>query len=106
VSVSLLSIAGVFQMFDGMQVVSVGALRALKDIRVPTLLSLVGYWALAFPIGAYLGLKTERGVTGFWTGLGLGLGISAVVMTLRLWMLLRRVRPTAPPPVEGEEEAG
>jgi MATE family multidrug resistance protein len=89
-TVSLLSIAGMFQLFDGIQVVSVGALRALKDVRIPTLLSLIGYWFLSFPLGVFLGFGLERGVTGFWTGLGIGLGLSAVTMTTRLIVILLR----------------
>jgi len=90
-SVSLLSIAGLFQLFDGVQVVSVGALRAAKDIVVPTLLSMVGYWGLAFPLGVALGFGTDMGVRGFWTGLGIGLGLSAVSQTTRLIMIMRRI---------------
>jgi MATE family multidrug resistance protein len=88
-SVSLLSIAGVFQLFDGIQVVSVGALRAMKDIKVPTLLSFIGYWLLAFPLGVWLGFGLNRGVTGFWIGLATGLGIAAASMTLRVIYLLQ-----------------
>jgi MATE family multidrug resistance protein len=83
-TVSLLSIAGFFQLFDGIQVVSVGTLRALKDVKVPTLLSFVGYWMIAFPLGIYLGYSRHLGVTGFWAGLGIGLGISACSMSIRL----------------------
>ncbi|MGA0333165.1 MAG: MATE family efflux transporter [Kiritimatiellia bacterium] len=87
---TLLSIAGVFQLFDGIQVVSVGALRAMKDVKVPTLLSMLGYWGVAFPFGVWLGFGLERGVTGFWTGLATGLGIAAFSMSLRLIWLLRK----------------
>jgi MATE family multidrug resistance protein len=89
-TVALLSIAGMFQLFDGIQVVSVGALRALKDVRIPTLLSFIGYWILSFPLAVFLGFGLDRGVTGFWTGLGIGLAISAISMTTRLVIILRR----------------
>ncbi len=89
-SVSLLSITGIFQLFDGVQVVSVSALRAMKDIKIPTLLSFIGYWIVAFPFGVWLGFGLNRGVTGFWIGLATGLGIAALSMSLRLICLLRK----------------
>lgn len=89
-SVALLSITGIFQLFDGVQVVSVGALRAMKDVKIPALLSFVGYWLISFPFGVWLGMGLGRGVTGFWTGLATGLGIAACSMSLRLVWCLRR----------------
>lgn len=89
-SVLLLSITGIFQLFDGIQVVSIGALRAMKDVKVPTLLSFVGYWLIAFPLGTWLGLVRKQGASGFWIGLAVGLGIGACAMTFRLSRLLRK----------------
>ncbi|MCC5846475.1 MAG: MATE family efflux transporter [Verrucomicrobia bacterium] len=88
-TVSLLTIAGIFQLFDGIQVVSIGALRAMKDITVPTLLGAVGYWIIGFPTGIFLGKHMEMGVTGFWIGLGIGLGTAAFTMSIRLFLQLR-----------------
>ncbi len=89
-AVSLLSIVGIFQLFDGIQVVSVGALRAMKDVKIPTLLCFVGYWLISFPFGVWMGFGLQWGVRGFWTGLATGLTIAATSMSLRLIWLLRR----------------
>ncbi|GEO80988.1 MATE family efflux transporter [Pararhodospirillum oryzae] len=80
---SLLMIAGVFQIADGAQVVAGGALRGLKDTRVPMLVVGFGYWALAVPLGATLAFAAGLGPQGVWWGLALGLILVAVLLTLR-----------------------
>ena len=97
-TVSLLSIIGIFQMFDGIQVVSVGALRAMKDVKIPTLLSFIGYWIFAFPFGVWLGFGVQKGVTGFWLGLAIGLAFAATFMSLRLFWLFNKGNPASLPP--------
>ncbi len=89
-SSSLFLIAGLFQIFDGLQVVSMGALRALKDVIVPSILSLIGYWVISFPLGLHLCFQRGWGVRGFWTSLGLGLFLSSCSLGLRLWKILWR----------------
>jgi MATE family multidrug resistance protein len=88
----LLVIAGMFQLFDGTQVMSVGALRAMRDVKIPTLFSLAGYWGIAVPLGLFLGFGRGWGVLGFWTGLATGLGLAALTLTLRAARQLRRVQ--------------
>ncbi|WFB34768.1 MATE family efflux transporter [Kiritimatiellota bacterium B12222] len=93
-TVSLLSITGIFQLFDGVQIVSVGALRAMKDVAVPTAFCFIGYWLVAIPLGYGLGFGLKRGVTGFWMGLAAGLLMAACLMSVRLALLLRRNQRT------------
>lgn len=80
---SLLVIAGLFQISDGMQVVFLGALRGLQDVIYPMWATFVSYWVIGFPICYYLGLKTELGSMGVWIGLLVGLTASAILLYLR-----------------------
>jgi len=86
----LLPIAGVFQVFDGLQVVAAGALRGVGDTRVPMLLNLVGFWLLGLPVSLWLGFGLGWGPRGVWWGLAIGIGAVAVLLTLRLKRRLGR----------------
>jgi MATE family multidrug resistance protein len=90
VAVLLIRIAGVFQIFDGLQVVAAGILRGLGDTRAPMLVCLLGYWLLGIPLSAYLGFVARQGPTGLWWGLVLGLGVVATLLLLRLRTRLAR----------------
>ncbi len=87
---SLLVIAAFFQISDGVQVVGLGALRGLADVKIPTLYSLFAYWVMALPIGYFLGIQLEMGADGVWMGLSLGLSISAVMQFVRFRRLTKR----------------
>ena len=80
---SLLLFAAAFQFPDGIQVLSAGALRGLKDTRVPMWLAAFSYWGLGMPLGAGLGLWLGWGPQGMWLGLILGLTAAAVLMAAR-----------------------
>ena len=80
----LLPIAGVFQVFDGLQVAAAGALRGIGDTRVPMIVNLVGFWGVGLPASAYLGFRTGLGPRGVWWGLALGIGVVAVMLLLRV----------------------
>lgn len=99
--VTLLTIAGLFQMADGVQAVASGALRGLKDTRVPMLFAALGYWVLGLPIGVGLGYWTELGPVGLWIGLASGLGIVAPLMLLRWRRLCGRAAAAVSPPPAG-----
>ncbi len=88
---SLLVLAAVFQFPDGLQVMSAGALRGLKDTRVPMLLAAVSYWGIGMPLGAGLGLGLGYGPRGMWIGLTVGLTAAAVLMGWRLHHSRRRL---------------
>ena len=70
---AVLLIAAVFQLFDGLQTVTTGALRGLGQTRVPMFANLVGHWLLGLPLGYYLCFERGMGVEGLWIGLALGL---------------------------------
>jgi MATE family multidrug resistance protein len=80
---TLLAIAAGFQVSDGLQVVGLGALRGLEDVKVPSVVALLAFWAIALPLGYYLGFELKMGAPGVWLGLLTGLSIVAVVLLLR-----------------------
>ena len=86
---SFLPIAAAFALFDAIQVAANQALRGLKDVRVPMILTALSYWAIGFPISAYLGLCTSLGAVGVWWGLLAGLAAAAVLLGRRLFVLTR-----------------
>jgi MATE family multidrug resistance protein len=80
---SLLWIAAAFQIFDGIQTVSTGALRGLGETRVPMFANLVGYWVLGLPLGLSLCFLLHWGIFGLWIGLTLALIVIASTLILR-----------------------
>lgn len=83
-AVLLIPIAGVFQIFDGLQAVSLGVLRGLGDTRVPMMVSVVGFWCLGMPVSLWLAFGLGRGAVGLWWGLVVGLAIVAIVLVNRI----------------------
>jgi MATE family multidrug resistance protein len=81
----LIPIAGVFQVFDGIQVVALGALRGVGDTRLPMVLNLVGFWLVGLPVSAALGLRLGFGPEGVWAGLALGIAVVAILLLVRVW---------------------
>jgi MATE family multidrug resistance protein len=84
---SLLIIAGLFQVADGVQVTALGGLRGLADVRIPMLLAFGFYWLFAIPVGYLTAFTWHLGAAGIWIGLAIGLFLAATVLTLRLWRL-------------------
>jgi MATE family multidrug resistance protein len=84
-AVRLLAIAAVFQVFDGVQVIAVGALRGYRDTAVPLLIGAFGYWGVGFAASWALAFPLGYGAAGLWWGLALGLAIVAVLLTIRLY---------------------
>jgi MATE family multidrug resistance protein len=82
--VSLLAVAALFQLFDGVQVVATGVLRGLGDTRTPMLWNLVGHWAIGLPLGWWLCFREGWGVAGLWVGLLVGLLVVGTVL-LKTW---------------------
>ena len=80
----LIPLAGVFQVFDGLQVVSSGVLRGVGDTRSPMLVNLMGFWCFGMPVSLYLGFRTSAGPVGLWWGLVLGLAAVAVSLLFRI----------------------
>jgi MATE family multidrug resistance protein len=80
---ALLYVAAAFQIFDGIQTVSTGALRGLGETRVPMIANFVGYWILGLPLGISLCFGLHWGVYGLWIGLTLALIVIALMLLLR-----------------------
>nr|WP_315253022.1 MATE family efflux transporter [uncultured Flavobacterium sp.] len=87
----LLLIAAIFQISDGIQVVVLGALRGLQDVKVPMYITFVAYWIVGFPISFYLGKYTDLKTVGVWIGLLAGLTAAAVFLYIRFARLTRKL---------------
>ncbi len=87
----LLLIAAIFQISDGIQVVVLGALRGLQDVKVPMYITFVAYWVIGFPISYYLGEHTELKAQGVWIGLLAGLTAAAICLFVRFHYLTKRL---------------
>jgi MATE family multidrug resistance protein len=79
----LLWIVAAFEVFDGVQTVTTGALRGLGETRVPMIANLVGYWVFGLPLGLALCFALHRGIFGLWIGLTLALILIATTLLLR-----------------------
>jgi multidrug resistance protein, MATE family len=80
----LLPLAGLFQVFDGLQVVAIGLLRGLGDTRMPMIVNVIGFWCIGMPVSLWLGFGLDYGAVGLWWGLVVGLVIVAVFLIARV----------------------
>jgi multidrug resistance protein, MATE family len=83
--VSLLAMAALFQLADGLQVVVLGLLRGVQDTRVPMIIAGFSYWAVGAPSGYLFGFIVGWGAVGIWFGLVVGLAVAAVLLSWRFW---------------------
>lgn len=88
---TLMIIAAFFQLSDGIQVVTAGALRGLQDVKIPSLLIFIAYWIIALPLGYVLAFVLDWAAIGIWIGLLIGLTITASAMVIRFNRLSRTV---------------
>ncbi len=91
IAAKLLLVAAFFQISDGIQVVVLGALRGLQDVKIPTFITFIAYWLIGFPVSYYFGLFTDFKSTGIWLGLLLGLTASAVMLYIRFNYLTKKL---------------
>lgn len=91
IAAQLLLVAAVFQISDGIQVVFLGALRGLQDVKVPMYVTFVAYWVVGFPISIYLGLYTDLKAVGIWIGLLAGLSFAALFLYIRFSRLTKKL---------------
>ncbi len=82
-AISLLRVAGLFQLVDGAQVAAAGALRGLHDTRVPMVLAALGYWGIGFWAGRWLAFDRGLGAVGLWWGLLAGLAVTSICLVSR-----------------------
>lgn len=87
----LLLVAALFQISDGLQVVVLGALRGLQDVKIPMYITFVAYWIIGFPISIYLGLYTDLKAIGVWIGLLAGLTAAATFLFIRFNNLTKKL---------------
>lgn len=90
VAATLVRLAGVFQVFDGLQVVAGGILRGMGQTRVPMVVNALGYWLLGLPVSWLLGFRAGWGPVGLWWGLVVGLAVVATVLLTRVRLALAR----------------
>ena len=87
----LLLVAALFQISDSAQVIFLGALRGLQDVKIPTVLTFIAYWMIGFPTSYFLGKETAYGSTGVWIGLLVGLASASIFLYLRFIYLTNRL---------------
>ncbi|MFV0337584.1 MAG: MATE family efflux transporter [Chthoniobacterales bacterium] len=82
---SLLGVAAFFQIFDATQVIAVGGLRGLSDVRVPMFIIIISYWGVGLPLAALLAFSLNMGALGIWLGLAFSLLLVSIIANVRLW---------------------
>ncbi len=87
----LLIVAALFQIFDAVQLSSLACLRALADVKIPLILSVISYYLVSLPLGYFCGFTLKLGATGVWIGLLLGLVFAAVLFLLRFNKISREM---------------
>lgn len=87
----LLLFAAFFQLADGVQVVCLGILRGMTDVKIPTIVTLLSYWAIAIPLAVVAGFLLGFKETGIWVGLNVGLYLAAILLYFRYLKLFTRV---------------
>jgi len=88
----LLIIVGMFQIGDGVQVISSSALRGMGDVKIPAIMGIFAYWCIAVPLAAYLCFALDYNAQGVWLGLAVGFVAAAIALGLRAWWMTKRVQ--------------
>lgn len=87
----LLLAAAIFQISDSLQVIILGALRGLQDVKIPTLITFISYWLIGFPISWFFGKSELYGSFGIWMGLLAGLSTAAILLYARFNYLTKKL---------------
>lgn len=97
IGVGLLGMAALFQLVDGAQAIALGLLRGVQDTRAPMVFAAVSYWGLGIPCSYIFGFWFGMGGIGIWLGLVTGLGMAAILLSWRFWLVaMRDVRAGVP----------
>jgi MATE family multidrug resistance protein len=91
IAAKLLLAAAIFQLSDSLQVVVLGALRGLQDVKIPTIITFISYWLIGFPVSYFLGTEETLGSFGIWLGLIVGLTSAGILLFLRFNYLTKRL---------------
>ncbi|WP_299525200.1 MATE family efflux transporter [Winogradskyella sp.] len=91
IAATLLLASAVFQISDSLQVIALGALRGLQDVKIPTLITFISYWVVGFPISYFLGKEDAYGSLGIWLGLIAGLSTAAILLYIRFNYLTKKL---------------
>ncbi len=91
IAAKLLLLAAIFQLSDSVQVMVLGALRGLQDVKIPTLITFIAYWLIGFPISYFLGKEEAYASFGIWIGLLVGLTAAAIMLYIRFNYLTKRL---------------
>ncbi len=91
IAAQLLIIAAIFQFTDALQVVALGALRGMQDVKIPTVICFIAYWIIGFPISYYLSMHTSLESRGIWYGLLAGLSASGIMLFIRFNYLSKKL---------------
>lgn len=95
-AVTLLRVAGIFQLFDSIQVCGMGMLRGLKESKVPFINTMIAFWVIGFPLALLTVFEWEMGAIGLWIGMLVGLGLAAIAHLVRFYRVTK-----APPQIMG-----
>ncbi|MDW3222651.1 MAG: MATE family efflux transporter [Paracoccaceae bacterium] len=94
IGVGLLAMAALFQLVDGAQVIALGLLRGIQDTRIPMICAGLSYWVIGIPCSYLLGFVLGFGAIGVWLGLVVGLGLAALLLSIRFWSVMLRALKT------------
>ena len=91
IAAKLMLAAAIFQISDSIQVVVLGALRGLQDVKIPTIITFISYWVIGFPVSFYFGKEENYGSFGIWLGLLAGLTTAAILLCIRFNYLTKKL---------------
>jgi len=97
VAAVLLIYAALFQLADGVQAVSLGLLRGIKDVRIPSIALVICYWLVGLPLGWWLGFGAGMDTEGIWIGFTVGLFLTAIFAATRFYLQVKKLFPTTYP---------
>jgi MATE family multidrug resistance protein len=93
IGASLVMVAALFQLVDGLQVLALGLLRGVQDTTVPMVMAAISYWVIGLPVSYLLAFTLGFGAVGLWLGLVIGLAVAAVLLSWRFWGRSVKIAP-------------
>ncbi len=91
IATSMFVAAAVFQIFDGLQVVGISALRGMQDVKIPSILAFIAYWPIGVSLSYVFAFKMDMGGAGIWFGLACGLAVASVLLGVRFAIKSRQI---------------